>query len=61
MTVREKKAKAAAIAVSTVLAVVREPENIRRNDDWRKVSMVVKKQGILRFRGRIPSNYRIRM
>ena len=61
MTLREKKMKAAAIAVSTVLSVVREPECAKRNTDWRKISMVVKKQGILRFRGRIPSNYRIRM
>jgi hypothetical protein len=63
MTNKEKKTKAAAIAVSAYVLLTSLKAKKAKKANWRKVSLAMRMQrrGLLRFSGRIPSNYRLRM
>lgn len=63
MTNREKKAKAAAIAVSCYFQLENECENDSKCHGWRRMNklLVMQRRGLLQLKGRSPGNFRLRM
>ncbi len=64
MTNREKKAKAAAIAVSCYIQLENECENGEGKClGWRRMNklLIMNRRGFLQLKGRVPGNFRLRM
>ncbi len=63
MTIKEKKAKAAAIAVACYMQLSDDCKDKKNCNGWRKVgrALSLKRRDLLRINGRVPSSYRLRM
>ena len=63
MTEREKKLKAAAIAVSCYIKLQKECKDNNNCPGWQKMNKIIKlrQRGLVQLKGKLPGNFRLRM
>ena len=63
MTTKEKKMKAAAIAVSCYLQFQKDCMNNKNCPGWQKMNKLIKlrQRGLVQLKGNLPGNFRLRM
>lgn len=63
MTEREKKLKAAAIAVSCYLQLQKKCKENGNCPGWQKMNKLIKlrQRGLVQLKGNLPGNFRLRM